>query len=165
MREKFPQLNDFSEQFLQSRTLEELLRIESTSLRIRDSVRQEKDIWLYPTMLPTLFRSELVNRLLSKNLAIFVKIASLIPYHQNMTIFFKPVPNSVKTPGFFCCIWEKWRIQNILNIRPFLAISEKIRTKFCCRFVQICTTAYNFTRPLLSYAAKELASSEHYYPI
>ncbi len=37
MREKFPQLNDFSEQFLQSRTLEELLRIESTSLRIRDS--------------------------------------------------------------------------------------------------------------------------------
>ncbi len=37
MREKFPQLNDFSEQFLQSRILEELLRIESTSLRIRDS--------------------------------------------------------------------------------------------------------------------------------
>ena len=37
MREKFSQLNDFSEQFLQSRTLEELLRIESTSLRIRDS--------------------------------------------------------------------------------------------------------------------------------
>ena len=37
MKEKFPQLNDFSEQFLQSRTLEELLRIESTSLRIRDS--------------------------------------------------------------------------------------------------------------------------------
>jgi hypothetical protein len=45
MREKFPQLTDFSEQFLQSRILEELLRIESTSLRIRDSERQEKDIW------------------------------------------------------------------------------------------------------------------------
>jgi hypothetical protein len=37
MREKFPQLNDFSEQFLKSRTLEELLCIESTSVRIRDS--------------------------------------------------------------------------------------------------------------------------------
>ncbi len=32
-------LNDFSEHFLQSRTLDELLRIESTSLRIRDAER------------------------------------------------------------------------------------------------------------------------------
>jgi hypothetical protein len=39
MREKFPMLNDFSEQFLQSRTLDELLRIESTSLRIKDAER------------------------------------------------------------------------------------------------------------------------------
>jgi hypothetical protein len=31
MREKFPQLNDFSKQFLQSRILEELLWIESTA--------------------------------------------------------------------------------------------------------------------------------------
>ncbi len=39
MRDKFPMLNDFSEHFLQSRTLDELLRIESTSLRIRDAER------------------------------------------------------------------------------------------------------------------------------
>jgi len=39
MRDKFPMLNDFSESFLQSRTLDELLRIESTSLRIRDAER------------------------------------------------------------------------------------------------------------------------------
>ncbi len=32
MKEKFPMLSDFSEHFLQSRTLDELLRIESTSL-------------------------------------------------------------------------------------------------------------------------------------
>jgi hypothetical protein len=38
-REKFPHLNDFSTAFLQSRTLEELLRIESTSLRIKDAER------------------------------------------------------------------------------------------------------------------------------
>ena len=39
MRDKFPMLNDFSEHFLQLRTLDELLRIESTSLRIRDAER------------------------------------------------------------------------------------------------------------------------------
>jgi hypothetical protein len=38
-REKFPHLNDFSTAFLQSRTLEELLRIESTSLRIKEAER------------------------------------------------------------------------------------------------------------------------------
>lgn len=38
-KEKFPHLNDFSDEFLQSRTMDELLRIESTSLRIRDSER------------------------------------------------------------------------------------------------------------------------------
>ena len=39
MKEKFPMLNDFSEDFLRSRTLDELLRIESTSLRIKDAER------------------------------------------------------------------------------------------------------------------------------
>lgn len=38
-REKFPLLNEFSTEFLQSRTLEELLRIESTSMRLRDADR------------------------------------------------------------------------------------------------------------------------------
>ncbi len=38
-REKFPLLNEFSKEFLQSRTLEELLRIESTSMRLRDADR------------------------------------------------------------------------------------------------------------------------------
>ena len=42
MREKFPMLNDFSEDFLHSRTLDELLRIESTSLRIKDAERARK---------------------------------------------------------------------------------------------------------------------------
>jgi hypothetical protein len=37
MREKFPMLNVFSEEFLRSRTLDELLRIESTSLGIKDA--------------------------------------------------------------------------------------------------------------------------------
>jgi hypothetical protein len=37
VRDKFPQLSEFSEEFLQSRTLEELLRIESTVVRSRDS--------------------------------------------------------------------------------------------------------------------------------
>ncbi len=45
----------------------------------------------------------------------------------------------------------------------FWQFLETIRPKFCCRFVQICTTAYNFTQPLLSYAA-ESASWEHCYP-
>jgi hypothetical protein len=39
MREKFPMLNDFNEEFLRSHTLDELLRIESTSLRIKDAER------------------------------------------------------------------------------------------------------------------------------
>jgi hypothetical protein len=39
IRDKFPQLSEFSEEFLQSRTLEELLRIESTVVRSRDSER------------------------------------------------------------------------------------------------------------------------------
>jgi hypothetical protein len=42
MREKFPMLNDFTEQFLRSRTLDELLRLESTSLRIRDAERAKE---------------------------------------------------------------------------------------------------------------------------
>jgi hypothetical protein len=39
IREKFPHLSEFSEEFLQSRTLQELLSIESTSVRSRDSER------------------------------------------------------------------------------------------------------------------------------
>ena len=42
IRDKFPHLSDFSEEFLQSRTLEELLRIESTSLRSKDSERNRE---------------------------------------------------------------------------------------------------------------------------
>ena len=39
IRDKFPQLSEFSEMFLQSFTLEKLLRIESTVVRSRDSER------------------------------------------------------------------------------------------------------------------------------
>ena len=39
IRDKFPQLSEFSEMFLQSLTLEKLLRIESTVVRSRDSER------------------------------------------------------------------------------------------------------------------------------
>jgi hypothetical protein len=39
LKEKFPQLGDFSMDFLQSRTMDELLRIASTSLRIKDAER------------------------------------------------------------------------------------------------------------------------------
>jgi hypothetical protein len=39
LKEKFPQLCDFSTEFLQSRTMDELLRIASTSLRIKDAER------------------------------------------------------------------------------------------------------------------------------
>jgi hypothetical protein len=37
LKEKFPQLAKFSDSFLRSRTMDELLRIESTSLRIKDA--------------------------------------------------------------------------------------------------------------------------------
>jgi hypothetical protein len=64
----------------------------------------------------------------------FVKIVYLILFHQNMTTFLKtiPVPKSVKNPGLFCFIWKKYRKQNI------------------------------FSRPLLSFAAEESASWEHW---
>jgi hypothetical protein len=39
LKEKFPQLAEFSDSFLRSRTMDELLRIESTSLRIKDAER------------------------------------------------------------------------------------------------------------------------------
>jgi hypothetical protein len=39
LKEKFPQLAEFSNSFLRSRTMDELLRIESTSLRIKDAER------------------------------------------------------------------------------------------------------------------------------
>jgi hypothetical protein len=39
LKEKFPQLCNFSTEFLQSRTMDELLRIASTSLRIKDAER------------------------------------------------------------------------------------------------------------------------------
>jgi hypothetical protein len=39
LKEKFPQLAEFSDTFLRSRTMDELLRIESTSLRIKDAER------------------------------------------------------------------------------------------------------------------------------
>jgi hypothetical protein len=56
MRDKFPILNDFSESFLQSRTLDELLRIESTSLRIRDAERAtEEHLTQNKSNLPTKF--------------------------------------------------------------------------------------------------------------
>jgi hypothetical protein len=42
LRDKFPQLSEFSEEFLQSRTLEELLRIESTCVRSKDSERAKE---------------------------------------------------------------------------------------------------------------------------
>jgi len=38
-KDKFPMLSEFSEAFLQDRTVDELLRLESTSIRIRDSER------------------------------------------------------------------------------------------------------------------------------
>ena len=37
VRDKFPMLNEFSTEFLRDRTIDELLRIESTSMRIKDS--------------------------------------------------------------------------------------------------------------------------------
>jgi hypothetical protein len=39
LKGRFPHLADFSDQFLQSRTTDELLRIESTSLKLRDAER------------------------------------------------------------------------------------------------------------------------------
>jgi len=39
LKEKCPNLSEFSDEFLQGRTLDELLRIESTSLRIKDAER------------------------------------------------------------------------------------------------------------------------------
>jgi hypothetical protein len=39
LKGRFPHLADFSDQFLRSRTTDELLRIESTSLKIRDAER------------------------------------------------------------------------------------------------------------------------------
>jgi hypothetical protein len=42
MREKFPMLNDFNKEFLRSHTLDELLRIESTNLRIKDAERDRE---------------------------------------------------------------------------------------------------------------------------
>ena len=39
LKEKFPQSAEFSDSFLRSRTMDELLRIESTSLHIKDAER------------------------------------------------------------------------------------------------------------------------------
>ena len=39
LKGRFPHLADFSDEFLQSRTTDELLRIESTSLKLRDAER------------------------------------------------------------------------------------------------------------------------------
>jgi len=44
---------------------------------------------------------------------------------------------------------------------PFLAISGKIRPKFCHRYVHCTLAAYIFTRPLLSFAAEESANWKH----
>jgi hypothetical protein len=41
-KQKFPMLQEFSDEFLQSRTMDELLRIESTSIRIRESERSKE---------------------------------------------------------------------------------------------------------------------------
>jgi hypothetical protein len=41
-KEKFPSLMEFSDDFLQSRTMDELLRLESTSLRIKDAERSRE---------------------------------------------------------------------------------------------------------------------------
>ncbi len=59
----------------------------------------------------------------------WVKVASLIPFHQHMTKNFKQYP---------------YRKQNILNIWPLFG-----------HFWDNCRAAYIFTRPLLSYAAEE----------
>jgi len=42
LKQKFPLLCDFSDQFLRSNTIDELLRIESTSIRIRDAERSRE---------------------------------------------------------------------------------------------------------------------------
>jgi hypothetical protein len=41
-KEKFPSLMEFSDDFLRSRTMDELLRLESTSLRIKDAERSRE---------------------------------------------------------------------------------------------------------------------------
>ncbi len=69
------------------------------------------------------------------------------------------VQKSVKIPDFLYLHMEKCRTQNTLRIRPlfgpFWENPAKIRP-------QICPAAYIFIRPLLSFAAEESASWEHW---
>jgi hypothetical protein len=64
----------------------------------------------------------------------------------------------VKIPDFLCFIWEKYKKENLLNIRPLFGHFWEYSAKI---MPQICTAAFNFTRALLSYAAEESASWEH----
>jgi hypothetical protein len=43
LKERFPMLCQFSDDFLQSRSMDELLRIESTSLRVKDAERTREN--------------------------------------------------------------------------------------------------------------------------
>ncbi len=43
LKERFPMLCQFSDEFLQSRSMDELLRIESTSLRVKDAERNREN--------------------------------------------------------------------------------------------------------------------------
>ena len=43
LKERFPMLCQFSDEFLQSRSMDELLRIESTSLRVKDAERTREN--------------------------------------------------------------------------------------------------------------------------
>ncbi len=118
-------------------------------------------------LFPKNFRQngQIIRPLSKKFRSLFVKITSLIPFHQNMTKFLKdlPVPKSVKILEFFMFHMGKiQRKQNGSNIwphffRPFLG-------KFCHRFERPLKCHQTFKkknyRPLLSYAAEESASWE-----
>ena len=64
-KERFPMLQEFSDSFLQSRTMDELLRIESTSLRIKDVERSketEERLASNKSALPTKFYNVVAGR-------------------------------------------------------------------------------------------------------
>jgi hypothetical protein len=64
-KERFPMLQKFSDSFLQSRTMDELLRIESISLRIKDVERSketEERLASNKSSLPTKFYNVVAGR-------------------------------------------------------------------------------------------------------
>jgi hypothetical protein len=86
----------------------------------------------------------------------FVKIPSLIQFHQNMTKFVKPYQyQNQKIPIFLMVHMGK--IQDTKHSNIWLLFGHVWKNR-----PQICTAANIFTWPLLSYAAEESASWDHW---